>query len=108
MENISFDEFKKVDLRVAEIIEAKEHPNADKLVVLRIKVGTEEKQIVAGIKVFYGLEELNGKKIIIVNNLEPVTLRGEVSQGMLLAARSDNTLGVLTVERDIPSGATVS
>jgi methionyl-tRNA synthetase len=108
MENVSFDDFKKLDLRVAEIIEVKDHPNADKLVVLKVKVGEEEKQIVAGIKAFYRCEDLVGKKIIVVNNLEPIILRGEASQGMLLAARSNDDLGVLTIDKNIPTGATVS
>ncbi|MBN1492747.1 MAG: methionine--tRNA ligase subunit beta [Candidatus Omnitrophica bacterium] len=108
MEKVSFNDFKKVDIRVAEIVEAKEHPNADKLVVLKIKVGDEEKQIVAGIKAFYGLEQLRGKKIIVVNNLEPAQLRGETSEGMLLAVRGNDGLGLLTVDKDMPSGAVVS
>ena len=108
MENISFNDFKKIDLRIAEIIEAQEHPNADKLVVLKIRVGDEEKQIVAGIKAHYTLEALSGKKIVVVNNLEPVTLRGEESQGMLLAARNEENLGLLTIDRDIACGAQVN
>lgn len=107
MEHISFDDFKKIDLRIAEIIDAKEHPNADKLLVLKIKVGDTEKQIVAGIKAFYGLETLKGKKIVVVNNLAPVMLRGEESNGMLLAVRDGDGLSLLTPDKDIASGGAV-
>ena len=68
---ISFEEFKKLELRIAEIKTAEDHPNADKLTVIKIDVGGEEKQIVAGIKGHYANEELVGKKVVVVNNLEP-------------------------------------
>jgi len=108
METVSFEDFKKLDLRVAEIVEANEHPNADKLLVLKIKVEEEEKQIVAGIKAHYSLEDLKGKKIVVVNNLSPVTLRGEESQGMLLAASHEEGLTLLVPEKDIVTGAKIS
>ena len=73
---ISIDDFGKLDLRVAEILEIDDHPNADRLYVMRVKVGDEERTIVAGIKKHYIKEELIGKKIIIVANLEPAKLRG--------------------------------
>lgn len=104
---IPFEEFKKLDLRVAEVIAASDHPNADKLVILRIRVGEREKQIVAGIKAFYSPQDLVGKKIIIVDNLEPAIIRGETSEGMLLAASDDTTLTLVCPERDISSGARV-
>jgi len=107
MELISINDFAKLDLRVAEILAATEHPNADKLILLTIRVGEEEKQIVAGIKAFYELEALVGKKIVVVNNLEPVELRGEKSEGMLLAASDDDSLTLLTPEREISCGARV-
>ena len=72
---ISIDDFGKLDLRVAEILEIDDHPNADRLYVMRVKVGDEERTIVAGIKKHYIKEELIGKKIIIVANLEPAKLR---------------------------------
>ncbi len=109
MENITFDYFKKMDLRVAQITACEEIEGADRLYKLTIDVG-EERQIVAGIKAHYGKEELVGKKIIIVANLEPRTLRGIASHGMLLAASSEDksTVVLLTPDRDIPCGATVS
>ena len=85
---INYDHFAKLDLRVAKVLEARPHPNADKLLLLRVDVGDEQKQIVAGIRQHYAPEELVGRSIVIVNNLEPAMLRGETSQGMLLAASS--------------------
>jgi methionine--tRNA ligase beta chain len=105
---LSFDDFKQIDLRVAEILEVKDHPDADRLYVLRIAVGDEEKQIVAGVREHYSAEELTGRKIIIVNNLEPATIRGVESNGMLLAAKDDGAPVILMPERDVPSGAVIS
>lgn len=87
-EPIKYDDFAKLDLRVAKVLEARPHPNADKLLLLRIDLGDEQKQIVAGLRLHYEPEQLVGRKIIVVNNLEPAMLRGETSQGMLLAATS--------------------
>jgi methionyl-tRNA synthetase len=84
--NINYDDFAKIDLRVATIVEARTHSNADKLLVLQIDLGGERRQICAGIRAYYQPEELVGKQIIVVANLEPRALRGETSQGMLLAA----------------------
>lgn len=107
---ITIDDVAKLDLRVARIIEAGPHPNADKLLLLKIDIGTEQRQICAGIRGFYEPEQLVGKNIIVIANLAPRTMRGEVSQGMLLAAstadRSD--VVVLTTEHDIAPGSSVS
>jgi len=109
VENISFDYFKKMDLRIAEIKGCEDVPGADRLYKLTIDAG-EERQIVAGIKAYYTKEELVGKKIVIVANLEPRTLRGVTSHGMLLAASSEDKSAVvlLTPDKDIPNGAAVS
>jgi len=104
----TLDDFKKLDLRVAEIVDVEPHPNADRLYVLKLKVGDRQKQIVAGIKEFYSADELKGKRIAIIDNLEPVVLRGVESQGMLLAAKDENGLGVLTIERPVDSGSSIS
>lgn len=104
---ISIQDFSEIDLRVAEIKAVEEHPNADKLLVLRIDTGDGEKQLVAGIKNHYSAEELIGRKIIVVNNLAPVVLRGVESQGMLLAARDDNKVVLLTTEKDVKPGSRV-
>jgi len=104
---VSFDDFKKVDLRVAEILEVNEHPNADRLYVLKIRVGDQEKQIVGGVREHYHPDALVGRKIVVVNNLEPVTIRGEESNGMLLAAKDGDVPVILCPERDVPSGAAI-
>lgn len=104
---ISIEEFKKFELKVAEIETVAPHPNADRLYVLGIKVGEIRKTIVAGIRKHYSEEELKGKKIVVVNNLEPAVIRGVESQGMLLAASEGDILTVLVPERPIPDGAQV-
>ena len=105
---IKFKDWQSLDFRVAEILEVKDHPNADKLYVLKIKIDDEERTIVAGIKEHYSKEELKGKKIIVFTNLEPVELRGVKSEGMLLAAGKDYKCVLLTVDKDIESGAKIS
>jgi len=105
---ISYDDFCKLDLRVATILEVAEHPNADKLLVLQLDMGGERRQLVAGIKASYAPEALLGRQIVVVANLEPRKLRGIESKGMLLAADGDDGPIVLTTEKDVPPGATVS
>ena len=97
----------KVELKTAEIIEAEKVEKADKLLKLQIKVGDEQRQIVAGIAEYYPLEELPGKKIVIVANLAPAKIRGVESQGMLLAADDGENLSLVTLDRDLASGAKV-
>lgn len=105
---ISIDDFAKVQLKVAEVVEAEKVENADKLLKLQVKIGEDKRQIVAGIAKHYKPEEMVGKKIIVVTNLKPAKLRGELSEGMLLAASNDEgELTLVTVENDIPSGAKV-
>ena len=99
---IQFDEFAKVDLRVATILDAQPHPNADKLLVLQIDLGTEKRQICAGIRAYYQPADLVGKQIIVVANLAPRTLRGQVSHGMLLAAHDAAGTGNVVIMS--PSG----
>ena len=104
---ISIQDFSEIDLRVAEIKAVEEHPDADKLLVLKIDAGDGEKQLVAGIKNHYSAEELIGRKIIVVNNLAPAVLRGVESQGMLLAAKDGDKVVLLTTEKDVASGSRV-
>jgi methionyl-tRNA synthetase len=104
---VSIDDFGKLELIVAQIKEVKDHPNADKLYVLKVDTGTGEKQLVAGIRKAYAKEELVGKRIVMINNLEPATIRGEQSQGMLLAASDDNGLAVLTPDKEKVPGSKV-
>lgn len=104
---ISYDDFAKLDLRVASVLEAREHPNANKLLLLKIRVDDVEKQIVAGIRGHYDPADLVGTQIIVVNNLEEVVLRGEESQGMLLAASDADAVILLRPERECRPGATI-
>jgi methionyl-tRNA synthetase len=108
MDVISFEEFKRMDLRIALVKKVAHHPNADKLYVLTIDVGGQEKVIVAGIKNFYKPEELENKKIVVINNLQPSLIRGIESNGMLLACKDKNTLAILVPERDVEVGSGVS
>jgi len=105
---ISIDTFKQIDLRVAEVLEAEKVPKADKLLKLKIRVGSEERQLVAGIAQHYQPEQIIGKKVVIVANLEPAKIRGIESQGMILAASTeDGSLSVVSPEREMASGAKV-
>lgn len=98
---ISFDEFTKVDLRVARVLEACDHPNADRLMILKIDLGTEQRQLVAGLRGYYEPADLVGRLIIVVKNLAPRKMRGEESQGMLLAASDDGKSQVILLRPDV-------
>ena len=104
---ITIDDFKKVELIVAQIKEVKEHPGADRLYLVKVDTGSGERQLVAGIRQAYKPEELIGKRVIVVANLQPATIRGEESNGMILAATDANGLAVVTVEKDIAVGTIV-
>jgi methionyl-tRNA synthetase len=101
-------DFQQIDLRVATIVAAEHHPNADRLLVLRIDVGGEPRQIVAGIRASYEASALVGKQIVVVANLEPVKLRGVESQGMLLATRDGDRVVLLGPDAAVASGSKVS
>ena len=105
----SFEDFKKIGLKVGEIKEVNDHPSANKLYILRVDTG-EERTLVAGIKNHYSKEELIGKRIIVVCNLDEKELRGIKSQGMLLAASDDDKENVvlLTIDKDIENGSKIS
>jgi tRNA-binding protein len=105
---ISIDAFRQVELRVATIKSAELHPNADKLMVLHIDLGTEQRQICAGIRNHYTPEELVGRQIVVVANLETAKLRGLESQGMLLAASDEGRVIFLTPDKPVQPGAKVS
>ena len=102
---INFDEFMKIDLRVAKVINAEDIPEADKLIKVTVDLGNEERTIFAGIKGFYNPEELIGKNIVVVANLEPRKMRFGVSEGMLLAAGDDDDEGVFLISPDEGSSA---
>lgn len=103
----SIEDFRKLELRVAQIKEVNDHPNADKLLVLIVDLGDRQKQIVAGIKAFYTKEELVGKQVILVDNLDPVILRGVESQGMILAGSDDLMLAVASPDKKLKLGSIV-
>lgn len=105
---ISIDDFRKVELKIATVKSAEPHPNADKLMVLQIDLGTEQRQICAGIRNHYTPQDLVGKQIVVVANLETAKLRGLESQGMLLAASDEGRVIVLTPEKPVLAGAKVS
>ncbi|AGB40093.1 protein containing C-terminal region/beta chain of methionyl-tRNA synthetase [Halobacteroides halobius DSM 5150] len=105
---ISFDEFGQLDLRVAEVLEVEKIEGSDKLLKVQVELGAEKRQLVAGISKHYQPDELTGKKIVMIANMEPATIFGVESNGMILAASNDEgDLTVTTVDRDIASGAKV-
>jgi methionyl-tRNA synthetase len=107
-ELITFDDFKKIDLRVARVLSAERVPKSEKLLKLQIAVGTERRQVVAGIAQHYTAEDLVGKTVIVVFNLQPAKLMGQESQGMILAA-SDETgkLTIITPATEMADGSVV-
>lgn len=105
---IGIEDFAKVQLRVAEVLEAERVPKTDKLLRLIVSLGEEKRQIVAGIAAHYEPEQLIGKQIVVVANLKPVKLRGIESHGMLLAAKSEGKLSVLTPLGEVATGASIS
>lgn len=105
---ISIQQFAELELVVAQIKEVDDHPNADRLYVMKVDIGGEERQVVAGIRKSYSKEELVGRKVVVIKNLEPAIIRGVESQGMLLAASAPEANPViLTTEKDVPAGCRV-
>jgi len=104
---ITFDEFRKIEIKTAKILSVKDHPDADRLYVVDVDLGNEKRQIVAGIKKHYAPEELIGKDVAVIVNLEPATIRGVESNGMLLAASDSEMLSILTLDRGLPPGSTI-
>jgi methionyl-tRNA synthetase len=104
---ITIDRFFETELRVARILSAERIPNADRLLKLEIDLGTERRQLVAGIAVSYAPEALVGKRIVVVANLEPARIRGVESQGMLLAADAGGRPVVVTFDEEVPPGTRV-
>ena len=105
---ITYDDFAKLQFRVGKIIKCEEVPKSKKLLCSQVKIGSEVKQIVSGIKQYYSAEEMVGKKVMVLTNLKPATLAGVVSEGMLLCAEdAEGNLALLTPETDMPSGAEI-
>jgi methionine--tRNA ligase beta chain len=104
---VSFDDFKKLDIRIGEVLSVEHVPNADKLYVLQVDLGGKQVQLVAGLRQLYKEDELKGKKIVVVTNLDPATIRGVKSEGMLLAAVDGSDVSLLTADRPIRVGSGV-
>jgi methionyl-tRNA synthetase len=106
---ITIEEFQKIEMRVATILSAERVPGTEKLLKLQIDLGSEHRQLVAGIAKHYTPEELIGKQIVVVTNLQPAVIRGIESQGMLLTASTDDSsqLALVTLQRPMPNGCRV-
>lgn len=107
-EEITIEDFTKVELKVGTILSAEKHPKADRLLVEQIDLGDEVRQIVSGIASTFKPEEVVGKKVVVVSNLKPVKLRGVESQGMILCASNDTDLDIVSITKDLPNGTKVS
>lgn len=105
---VTFEQFKAMDIRIAKIVAAEDHPNADKLYLLTVDTGAGTKKLVAGVKQYYTKEELPGKEVVVLNNLEPATIRGVKSEGMALATRDGEKLALLVPEEEVKVGSPVS
>lgn len=106
MDTVSFEEFKKIELRVAKVLAAERVEGSEKLVRLQVSLGKEERQIVAGIGTYYSPDELLGREIVIAANLEPKTMMGLESQGMLLAAGETEPV-LLQPDKEVESGSSI-
>jgi len=107
MEHIKFDEWQKLDLRVGKILEVNQHPNADKLYLLKVDIGDKTVQLVAGIRPFYEPDELLDKSVAVLTNLEQKEIRGVVSEGMLLAAQGSEYISAIVSDKDVAPGAKI-
>ncbi len=105
---VSFEDFAKLDLRVGKITAVEDHPNADKLYCLKVDIGQKQINLVAGIKSYYKPEELLNKLIVVVVNLEPKSIRGVTSEGMLLAAQDKDRIVVIGPEKEVSCGSKIS
>ena len=103
----TIDDFRKLEFRIAEIKEVNDHPDADKLLVLTLDLGDRQKKVVAGIKNFYSKEELVGRQVVLIDNLDPIILRGVESQGMILAGSDESMLAVLSPDKKLKLGSIV-
>ena len=104
---VSIEDFQKLEFIIARVKDVRPHPNADRLYVVNVETGSGERQLVAGIRPSYTPEQLTGKRVVIVSNLEPATIRGEESQGMILAASDENGHSIIMPDRDVALGSKV-
>ena len=106
---ISFDDWQKIELKTAEVVSVEVHPDADRLLVIRVRLGDdEERQLVAGIRGHYEPEQLVGKTVVVLANLEPAMLRGVESQGMILAVKDGDRVVVLTTDGPAAPGLSIT
>lgn len=103
----TYEDFKKLEFKIAKIKEVSDHPNADRLYVIIVEVGDKTKQVIAGIRNFYKKEDLIGREVVLVDNLDPAILRGVESQGMLLAASDDKGISIVMPDREVALGSIV-
>jgi len=109
MAEVNFNEWKNLDLRVGRVIDVENHPNADKLYILKVNIGEKEPRvIVSGLREHYSIKDLKGKNIIVIANLEPAVIRGVKSNGMLLAATNDTQCVLLEPDKDIEPGSKIT
>lgn len=105
---VNYEEFRKLELKVAKILEVQDHPNADKLYLVKVDLGTEQRTVVAGIRLNYANKEaLIGKQVVMVCNLEPAVIRGVESNGMILAGSDDSGVSVVSPDRELKLGSIV-
>ncbi len=104
---VNFEDFSRLDLKIGKILTVSDHPDADRLYVLKVDIGEKKIQLVAGLKKHYSPEELEGKSVVVLTNLEPRVLRGVESQGMLLAAQSNDKVTVLVPDTEVDLGSTI-
>lgn len=106
---LTLDDFRQVELRIGEVVGAQPIPGSDRLLRLTVDLGDEQRQLVGGLAQGYPPRQLEGKRVVVVANMTPATIRGEVSEGMLLGVGCDDPRGValLTVDRPVPNGARV-
>ena len=105
---VTIKDFEKLEIKIGEILSGEEVPDSDKLYVLQVDVGGKQIQLVAGLKNYYQQSELVGKKIVVLSNLEPAVIRGVASEGMLLAAIDENTVSLLTPDKEVSVGSKVA
>ena len=107
--DIEFEDFQKLDLRVGTVREVEKHPDADRLLLVRVDTGEDElRQVVAGIADFFSPDDLLGKQVVVVANLKPRKLRKQLSQGMILAVKTKDGMQLLTPTEAVPAGSKVS
>ena len=108
-EEITYDDFMKLQFQVGRIISCEEVPKSKKLLCSQVQIGNETKQIVSGIKAYYSAEEMVGKKVMVLVNLKPATLAGVLSEGMILCAENEQgELAIMVPEKEMPAGAEIA